>query len=61
MIKPVIQILLLAGLLQSCKSKAEKTLPLQEAITESVYASGFVKSTLAKEYLEKLQAPVKGF
>lgn len=40
-----IQILLLVMLMQSCKSKQEKILPLQEAITESVYASGIVKST----------------
>jgi HlyD family secretion protein len=32
-------------LITSSKSKLEKTLPLQEAITESVYASSIVKST----------------
>lgn len=40
-----IQIVLLFMLLQSCKSKTEKILPIQEAITESVYAFGIVKST----------------
>lgn len=40
-----IQIVLLVMLMQSCKSKQEKILPLQESITESVYASGIVKST----------------
>jgi multidrug efflux pump subunit AcrA (membrane-fusion protein) len=30
--------------LQSCKSKIEKTKPVRETITESVYASGVVKS-----------------
>ncbi len=40
-----IQIIILVILTQSCKSKQEKILPLQEPITESVYASGIVKST----------------
>jgi len=40
-----IQFFLLFLLMPSCKSKQEKILPLQEAITESVYASGIVKST----------------
>lgn len=31
-------------ILQSCKSKIEKTKPTQETITESIYASGIVKS-----------------
>ncbi len=42
--KRCFQILLMGILMQSCKSKQEKILPLQEAITESVYASGIVKS-----------------
>lgn len=33
-----------AALLLSCKSKQEKTSPVEEKITESVYASGIVKS-----------------
>ena len=40
-----IKTLLLLFILQACKSKQEKILPLQEAITESVYASGIIKST----------------
>jgi HlyD family secretion protein len=45
MTRSCIELLILVLLMHSCKSKQEKTLPLQEPITESVYASGIVKST----------------
>ncbi|MEO5943266.1 MAG: efflux RND transporter periplasmic adaptor subunit [Ferruginibacter sp.] len=45
MTRPCIALLFLVLLMPSCKSSPEKTLPLQESITESVYASGIVKST----------------
>ncbi len=45
MVKLSIKILLLGLLMPSCKSKSEKIFPLQESITESVYASGIIKST----------------
>jgi HlyD family secretion protein len=35
---------LLALLLFSCSKKTEKTNPVEEKITESVYASGIIKS-----------------
>lgn len=35
---------IIAALLLSCKSKQEKVCPVEEKITESVYASGIVKS-----------------
>lgn len=40
----VFYILLVFALIISCQEKREKTQPLQEKITESVYASGIVKS-----------------
>ncbi|SEW51040.1 efflux RND transporter periplasmic adaptor subunit [Chitinophaga arvensicola] len=39
-----VNILLLLCVLSSCKSKWEKTHPVEESITESVYASGVIKS-----------------
>ncbi len=43
--KHFFKILLLGIVYHSCNSKQEKILPVKEAITESVYASGIVKST----------------
>ena len=45
MIKPTIKLLLFSTVLVSCKSKFEKVNPIEESITESVYASGIIKST----------------
>lgn len=39
-----VNIILLLFLLSACKGKWEKTHPLEESITESVYASGIIKS-----------------
>jgi hypothetical protein len=44
MIKIPLQLSLLVLLFSSCGDKQEKTKPIQETITESVYASGIVKS-----------------
>lgn len=44
MIRLTIKCCFIFILLNSCKSKQEKTKPLEEKITESVYASGIVKS-----------------
>jgi RND family efflux transporter MFP subunit len=44
MVKLVVSISLVFFLLASCKSKQEKISPIEEKITESVYASGVVKS-----------------
>jgi HlyD family secretion protein len=44
MIKPIVQFCLVCILCFSCKNKQEKISPIEEKITESVYASGIVKS-----------------
>jgi multidrug efflux pump subunit AcrA (membrane-fusion protein) len=44
MIKHCAPILLILFICVSCKNKQEKTIPIEEKITESVYASGIVKS-----------------
>lgn len=44
MIKIPLQVSLFVLLFSSCDDKQEKTKPIQETITESVYASGIVKS-----------------
>ena len=44
MIKPIVQFCLVCILCISCKNKQEKISPIEEKITESVYASGIVKS-----------------
>jgi multidrug efflux pump subunit AcrA (membrane-fusion protein) len=44
-LKPTLKLLLFACVLFSCKSKQEKIKPTEESITESVYASGIIKST----------------
>jgi HlyD family secretion protein len=44
MVKTTFQIALLFVFFIACKDKQEKTNPVQESITESVYASGIVKS-----------------
>jgi HlyD family secretion protein len=44
MVKLVIPISLIFFLLVSCKSKQDKIKPVEEKITESVYASGVIKS-----------------
>ena len=44
MMKQPFQIMIVTALLLSCKSKQEKISPVSESITESVYASGIVKS-----------------
>ena len=41
----MVSVLVIASLLFSCKESKEKTSPIQEDITESVYASGIIKST----------------
>jgi len=45
MIRLPLKILLFVFVFISCKSKQEKIKPTEEKITESVYASGFLKST----------------
>ena len=45
MIKKIVSVLVIATFLFSCKESKEKTNPIQEDITESVYASGLIKST----------------
>lgn len=44
MIKITFQLTFLFAFFLACKDKQEKTKPVQESITESVYASGIVKS-----------------
>jgi HlyD family secretion protein len=44
-INPTLKLLLFSSVLFSCKSKQEKVKPIEESITESVYASGIIKST----------------
>ena len=44
MTKTTLQLMLFLLLFAACKNKQEKTKPIEESITESVYASGVVKS-----------------
>ncbi|MCY7311364.1 MAG: efflux RND transporter periplasmic adaptor subunit [Chitinophagaceae bacterium] len=58
MVKSVIP-LLAAFLLFACKKKTEKTNPTQEKITESVYASGVVKSNNQYQVFSTVNGLVK--
>ncbi|MBO9731274.1 MAG: efflux RND transporter periplasmic adaptor subunit [Chitinophaga sp.] len=54
----VIQVILVVCLLCSCKSKWEKTQPVTEKISESVYASGIIKSRHQYQVFSKVTGPI---